>query len=63
MAGCELQKCSSFHAENKLWYDLKMLFGSYLLELREAKRKEEVTESYFMGFCCSSRKLQHLLLP
>lgn len=50
MAGCEFQKCSSFHTQNKLWSDLKKLFGSYLLQLREAERKEEVTESYFMGF-------------
>lgn len=63
MAGREVQKCPRFHAENKLWSFLKMLFGPYLLQLREAKRMEEVTESYFMGFSRFSGKLQHLLLP
>lgn len=58
LAACEFEKHFRFHTQNKLWSDLKKLFGSYLLQLREAQRKEEVTESYFMGFSHSSRKLQ-----
>ncbi len=58
MTGCELKKCSSFQSQDKLWSDLKNLFSSYLLQLREA-RKRELTESYFMGLSLSSRELQH----
>lgn len=57
--GCEVKKCSSFQSEDKLWSNLKNLFSSYLLQLREARRREEVTESYFMGHTLSSRELQH----
>lgn len=63
LAACEFEKHSRFHTQNKFRSDLKKLFGSYLLQLREAERKEEVTESYFMGFSHSNRKLQRLLLP
>lgn len=63
LTGCEFQKCSSFHSQNELWSDLKKLFNSYLLQLREARRREEVAESYFMDLSHSSGELQHLLLP
>lgn len=50
MKGGDLEKCSSFGSRNKLWSDLKKPFSSYLLQLREARRRrEETTESYFMG--------------
>lgn len=50
MKGGDLEKCSSFGSRNKLWSDLKKPFSSYLLQLREARRRrEEPTESYFMG--------------
>lgn len=57
--GCELQKCSSFQSQDKLWSDFKKLFSSYLLQLRGARRREELTKSYFMGLSLSSRELQH----
>lgn len=44
---------------DKKWSDLKKLFSSYLLQLREARKREELTESYFMGLSLSSRELQH----
>lgn len=53
MTGCELKKCSTFQSQDKLWSDLKNLFSSYLLQLREARRREELTESYFMGLSLS----------
>lgn len=59
MTGCELKKCSSFQSQDKLWSDLKNLFSSYLLQLREARKREELTESYFMGLSLCSRELQH----
>ena len=43
MTGCELKKCSSFQSQDKLWSDLKNLFSSYLLQLREARKKEELS--------------------
>lgn len=49
MTGCGLKKCYSFQSQDKLWSDLKNLFSSYLLQLREARKREELTESYFMG--------------
>lgn len=53
MTGCELRKCSSFQSQDKLWSDLKNLFSSYLLQLREARKRRELTESYFMGLSLS----------
>lgn len=53
MTGCELKIRSSFQSQDKLWSDLKNLFSSYLLQLREARRREEQTESYFMGLSLS----------
>ena len=53
MTGCELRNCSSFQSQDKLWSDLKNLFSSYLLQLREARKRRELTESYFMGLSLS----------
>lgn len=51
-----MEKCSSFRSWNKLlsilffsFFGGKKLFGSYLLQLREARRREEPTQSHFMG--------------
>lgn len=60
MTGCELKKRSSFQSQDKLWSDFKNLFSSYLLQLREVRRREQLTESYFMGFSLSpAGRLQH----
>lgn len=62
MTGYEVKKCSSFHSEDKLRSNLKNLFSSYLLQLREARRREELPESYFTD-SLSSRELQHCCCP
>lgn len=57
LKGKPMEKCSSFRSWNKLlgilffpsFFGGKKLFGSYLLQLREARRREEPTQSHFMG--------------
>lgn len=45
MTGCELKKCYSLQSQDKLWSDLKNLFSSYLPQLREVRKREELTLS------------------
>lgn len=49
LTGCELKKCSSFQSQDKLWSDLKNLFSSHLLQLREARKKRRSDWVLFHG--------------